>query len=81
MLFQKPKLYLTELNEHVIIQGNEKTLFMTDGMKIKTLNDDEDQEQLVDESGNFVDMDGNIIEIGKLEINIMELNDDLITNY
>ncbi|KAK6623736.1 hypothetical protein RUM43_009589 [Polyplax serrata] len=62
---EKPKLYLTELNEHVVIQGNEKTLFMTDGMKIKALNDDEDHEQLVDEDGNFVDMDGNIIEIGK----------------
>lgn len=37
---------------------------MTDGMKIETLNEDEDHEQLVDEDGNFVDMDGNIIEIG-----------------
>lgn len=61
---QKPKLYLTELNEHVIIQGDEKTLFMADGTKIKTLNEDE-QEHLVDEEGNFVDMDGNIIEIGQ----------------
>lgn len=60
-------MYLTELNEHVIIQGNEKTLFMTDGMKIKTLNEDEDHEQLVDEEGNFVDMDGNIVEIGILK--------------
>lgn len=62
---QKPKLYLTELNEHVIIQGDEK-IFMADGMKIKTLNEDEEQEQLVDEEGNFVDMDGNIIEIEHL---------------
>lgn len=35
-------------------------------MKIKTLNEDEEQEQLVDEEGNFVDMDGNIIEIEHL---------------
>lgn len=39
---------------------------MADGMKIKTLNEEEEHEQLVDEEGNFVDMDGNIIEIGKM---------------
>lgn len=50
----------------MIIQGDEKTLFMADGMKIKTLNEDGENEQLVDEEGNFVDMDGNIIEIGEL---------------
>ncbi|KAL0273949.1 UNVERIFIED_CONTAM: hypothetical protein PYX00_006506 [Menopon gallinae] len=66
VLDEKPKLYLTELNEHVIIQGDEKTLFMADGMKIKTLNEDGENEQLVDEEGNFVDMDGNIIEIEQL---------------